>query len=157
MVRRPSLCAFVVVCVLAVVVAGLALTPVSMAQVNTSTLIGRVTELLRDVSATRGRVLANDFARTLAHDRWQSIILGLAGVLVGLVAALFVVRRTVGPLKAIARAIRSLAGGEKHTSIPATDIHNEIGDIARASEPVDVIGRCEDMVMHREELALDEF
>jgi PAS domain S-box-containing protein len=96
--------------------------------------IGRVTELLRDVSATRGRVLANDFARTLAHDRWQSIILGLAGVLVGLVAALFVVRRTVGPLKAIARAIRSLAGGEKHTSIPATDIHNEIGDIARAAE-----------------------
>jgi PAS domain S-box-containing protein len=96
--------------------------------------IGRVTELLRDVSASRGRVLAYDFARTLAHDKWQSIILGMAGVLIGLAAAMFVVRRTVRPLKAIAGAIRSLAGGEKHTSIPATDVNNEIGDIARAAE-----------------------
>jgi PAS domain S-box-containing protein len=96
--------------------------------------IGRVTELLRAVSASRGRVLANDFARTLAHDKWQSIVLGIAGVLIGVAAALFVVRRTVGPLKAIATAIRSLAGGEKHTSIPATDVNNEIGDIARAAE-----------------------
>ena len=96
--------------------------------------IGRVTELLRDASASRGKVLATDFARTLGHDKWQSIFLGIAGVLVGLAAALFVVRRTVRPLKAIAGAIRSLAGGEKRTSIPATDINNEIGDIARAAE-----------------------
>jgi PAS domain S-box-containing protein len=96
--------------------------------------IGRVTELLRDVSASRGRVLANDFAGTLAHDKLQSILLGIAGVLIGLAAALFVVRRTVRPLKAIAGAIRSLAGGEKTTSIPATDVNNEIGDIARAAE-----------------------
>ncbi len=96
--------------------------------------IGRVTDLLRDVSASRGRLLANDFARTLRDDKWQSIILGIAGVLVGLAAALFVVRRTVRPLGAIARAIRALAGGEKHTSIPATDVRNEIGDIARAAE-----------------------
>ena len=96
--------------------------------------IGRVTELLRDVIASRSRVLAYDFARTLAHDKWQSIILGIAGVLIGLVAALFVVRRTVRPLKAIAGAIRSLAGGAKDASIPATDVSNEIGDIARAAE-----------------------
>src|SRR5205807_5718426 len=96
--------------------------------------IGLVTELLRNISASSGRVLANDFARTLAHDKWQSIFLGIAGVLIGLAAALFVVRRTVRPLKAIARAIRSLAGGEKDASIPATDVHNEIGDIARAAE-----------------------
>jgi PAS domain S-box-containing protein len=96
--------------------------------------IGRVTELLRNMSASRGRVLAHDFARTLAHDTWQSILLGTAGVLIGLAAALFVVRRTVRPLKAIARAIRLLAGGEKDASIPATDVDNEIGDIARAAE-----------------------
>ena len=96
--------------------------------------IGRVTDLLRDVSARRGRVLSNDFARTLRDDKWQSIILGIAGVLIGLAAALFVVRRTVRPLKAIAGSIRALAGGEKHTSIPATDVDNEIGDIARAAE-----------------------
>jgi PAS domain S-box-containing protein len=96
--------------------------------------IGRVTELLRDISASRGRVLAYDFGRTLAHDKWQSIILGIAGVLIGLVAALFVVRRTVRPLKAIAGAIRLLAGGAKDASIPATEVNNEIGDIARAAE-----------------------
>jgi PAS domain S-box-containing protein len=96
--------------------------------------IGRVTDLLRAASARRGRVLANDFARTLADDKWQSIVLGITGVLIGVLAALFVVRRTVRPLKEIAGAIRALAGGEKHTSIPATDVENEIGDIARAAE-----------------------
>jgi PAS domain S-box-containing protein len=97
-------------------------------------LIGRVTELLRELSAKQGRVLSNDLARTLADDKWQSIVLGAAGVLIGLFAALFMVRRTVRPLKAIATAIRSLAVGEKDTSIPAVDVDNEIGDIARAAE-----------------------
>ncbi|MGO3934795.1 PAS domain S-box protein [Rhodopseudomonas pseudopalustris] len=97
-------------------------------------LIARVTELLRDVSARRGRVLSRDLARTLAEDKWQSIVLGSAGVLVGLMAAAFVVRRTVGPLAAITAAIRSLAAGQQYTAIPATDVKNEIGDIARAAE-----------------------
>jgi PAS domain S-box-containing protein len=97
-------------------------------------LIGRVTELLRELSARRGRVLSRDFAQTLTEAKWQSIALGSAGVLIGLLAALFVVRRTVRPLKAIAKAIRALAGGAQHTAIPATDIENEIGDIARAAE-----------------------
>src|SRR5437764_14564935 len=97
-------------------------------------LIGRVTELLRELSARQGRVLSFELARRLAADKWQSIVLGAAGVLTGLFAALFVVRRTVRPLKAIATAIRALAVGEKDTSIPAVDVHNEIGDIARAAE-----------------------
>ncbi|RJF70842.1 PAS domain S-box protein [Rhodopseudomonas palustris] len=97
-------------------------------------LIGRVTELLRDISARRGRVLSRDLARTLTEDKWQSIVLGSAGVLVGLLAAAFVVRRTVGPLSAITTAIRSLAAGRQYTAIPATDLKNEIGDIARAAE-----------------------
>src|SRR5206468_6282439 len=97
-------------------------------------LIGRVTELLREVSARRGHVLSRDFARTLAEARWQSIVLGTIGVLIGIGAALFVVRRTVRPLAQIARSIRALAAGEKNTSIPSADLDNEIGDIARAAE-----------------------
>ena len=97
-------------------------------------LIQRVTELLREVSERRGRVLARDFARTLAEAKWQSIVLGTAGVLIGLFASLLVVRRTVRPLAAIATSIRAVAGGEKNASIPATDVDNEIGDIARAAE-----------------------
>ncbi|HEY0327567.1 MAG TPA: PAS domain S-box protein [Rhodopseudomonas sp.] len=96
--------------------------------------IGRVTDLLRDLTARRGKVLSNDFARTLAEDKWQSIVFGTAGVLLGILAAAYVVRRTVGPLAAIAAAIRALAGGEKYTAIPAIDVSNEIGDIARAAE-----------------------
>ena len=97
-------------------------------------LIGRVTELLREVSASRSHVLSRDLAKTLARDKWQSIVLGTAGVLIGLWAAWFVVRRTVRPLAAIGTSIRALAGGKKDTSIPATDVSNEIGDIARAAE-----------------------
>ncbi len=97
-------------------------------------LIGRVTELLRALSAQQGKVLSRDFARTLAETKWQSIILGASGVLIGLFAALFVVRRTVRPLASIAGSIRALAAGQKEASIPATDIRNEIGDIARAAE-----------------------
>ena len=97
-------------------------------------LIGQVTELLREVSARRGRVLSRDFARTLAEAKWQSIVLGTSGVLIGIFAALFVVRRTVRPLASIAGSIRALAAGEKDASIPSTDVNNEIGDIARAAE-----------------------
>src|SRR5882757_370784 len=97
-------------------------------------LIQRVTELLRQVSAQRGHILSRDFARTLAEAKWQSIVLGTAGVIIGLFAALLVVRRTVRPLAAIAVSIRAVAGGEKNASIPAIDVDNEIGDIARAAE-----------------------
>src|SRR6266576_1266956 len=97
-------------------------------------LIGQVTELLRRVSARRGHVLSRDFARTLTEAKWQSIVLGTAGVFIGLFAALFVVRRTVRPLASIATSIRALAAGQKDMSIPATDVRNEIGDIARAAE-----------------------
>jgi PAS domain S-box-containing protein len=97
-------------------------------------LIGRVTELLRELSAQRARVLSHDFARTLTEARWQSIVLGTTGVLIGILAALFVVRRTVRPLASIATSIRALAAGKKNASIPATDVNNEIGDIARAAE-----------------------
>jgi PAS domain S-box-containing protein len=97
-------------------------------------LIGRVTELLREVSSRRGHVLARDFANTLREAKWQSIVLGTVGVLLGLLAALLVVRRTVRPLASIAVSIRALAAGEKNTAIPATDVNNEIGDIARAAE-----------------------
>jgi len=97
-------------------------------------LIGQVTKLLRELSAQRERVLSRDFARTLAETKWQSIVLGSAGIITGLLAAMFVVRRTIRPLKAIARAIRKVAGGEKQASIPGTEVDNEIGDIARAAE-----------------------
>jgi PAS domain S-box-containing protein len=97
-------------------------------------LIQRVTELLREVSARRGHVLSRDFARTLTEAKWQSIVLGTAGVLIGLFASLLVVRRTVRPLATIATSIRKVAGGEKNTLIPQTAVDNEIGDIARAAE-----------------------
>jgi PAS domain S-box-containing protein len=97
-------------------------------------LIGRVTELLRELSARRGRVLSHDFARTLSEAKWQSIILGTVGVLIGVLAATLVVRHTVRPLAAITRSIRALAAGHQDASIPDTDVKNEIGDIARAAE-----------------------
>ncbi|WGS02010.1 PAS domain S-box protein [Bradyrhizobium sp. ISRA443] len=97
-------------------------------------LIQRVTELLRELSTRRGHVLSRDFARTLAEAKWQSIVLGTAGVLIGLFAAVLVVRRTVRPLARIAGSIRRVAGGEKSAFIPGADLDNEIGDIARAAE-----------------------
>jgi PAS domain S-box-containing protein len=97
-------------------------------------LIQRVTELLRELSARRGHVLSRDFARTLAEAKWQSIVLGTAGVLIGMFASILVVRRTVRPLARIAGAIRKVAGGEKSAFIPGADLDNEIGDIARAAE-----------------------
>ena len=97
-------------------------------------LIQRVTELLREVSTHRGRILSHDFARTLRDTKWQSIVLGTIGVLIGIFAALVVVSLTVRPLAAIAGSIRALAAGEKDTSIPSTDVNSEIGDIARAAE-----------------------
>jgi PAS domain S-box-containing protein len=101
---------------------------------NEGRLIARLTDQLRDISAERGHTLSNTFARTLAEARWQSILTGIICLLVGLSAAVFVVRRTVRPLAAIATAIRALAAGSRDTAIPDTELHNEIGDIARAAE-----------------------
>ena len=101
---------------------------------NEGRLIARVTDQLRDVSAQRGHTLADGFARTLFEARWQSVLTGIVCLLVGLSAAVFVVRRTVRPLAAIATAIRALAAGSRDTAIPDTELHNEIGDIARAAE-----------------------
>ncbi len=97
-------------------------------------LIGQVTETLREISTRQGHILSDDFAKTLTQAKWQSIVLGTLGVLIGLFAAIFVVRKTVRPLAAIAASIRALAGGDKQASIPATDVNNEIGDIARSAE-----------------------
>lgn len=97
-------------------------------------LIGRVTELLRELAIRRGRVLSREFAQTLTEARWQSIALGTVGVLIGIGAALFVVRRTVRSLNAIAKSMRALAEGTPHASIPELAFDNEIGDIARAAE-----------------------
>src|SRR6202012_5182228 len=69
-----------------------------------------------------------------SESKWQSIILGTTGVLIGIFAAIFVVRRTVRPLADIASSIRALAAGKRDASIPDTDVKNEIGDIARAAE-----------------------
>src|ERR1700687_1148962 len=55
-------------------------------------LIGRVTELLRELSARRGRVLAGVFARTLLEAWRPSVVIGTAGLLIRVFAALVVVR-----------------------------------------------------------------
>ena len=79
-------------------------------------LIQRVTELLREVSARRGHVLSRDFARTLTEAKWQSIVLGTAGVLIGLV------RRAAGgsPHRASAGIDRDLdpRGGGRRDRTP---------------------------------------
>src|SRR5258705_13653980 len=54
--------------------------------------IGLVTELLRYISASSGRVLAHDFGKNRAHDKCQSIFIGMSGVLIGLYQVLVVVR-----------------------------------------------------------------
>ena len=96
--------------------------------------IGRVTELLRDLVVRRGRMLSGELGQTLSAARWQSIALGTVGVLIGLCAALFVVRRTVRSLSAIAMSMRALAEGKPDTPLPEVAFDNEIGDIARAAE-----------------------
>ena len=42
-------------------------------------LIGRVTELLREISMRQGQIVASEFADTLTEARQQSILLGIAG------------------------------------------------------------------------------
>jgi PAS domain S-box-containing protein len=101
---------------------------------NEGRQIADVTDQLREVSSRRGHTLSNSFARTLFEARWQSIVTSLVCLLIGLSAAIYIVRRTVRPLTAIAAAIRALAGGARDTAIPDTELHNEIGDIARAAE-----------------------
>jgi PAS domain S-box-containing protein len=96
--------------------------------------IADITNELRDVSARRGRELTAEFGRTISTARWRGVLLNGAAILIGLLAASFIVRRTVKPLSGIATSIRALADGASNVAIPETSLRNEIGDIARASE-----------------------
>lgn len=96
--------------------------------------IGEATDRLRDMTVSRGKELSSEFGRTISTARWRGVLLNGAAIIIGLLAAWVVVRRTVRPLSSIAKAIRLLADGAWNVAIPATRLRNEIGDIARASE-----------------------
>ena len=79
-------------------------------------------------------MLANDFARTLANDKWQSIMLGIAGVLIGLAGGA-VCGAADRPSAQGHRRGHPCARRRREAHLdPRHRVDNEIGDIARAAE-----------------------
>ncbi len=90
--------------------------------------VDRVTAAMQ--AATRQRVDAT--SRALDSGKASILALGALCALAALGAALYVVRDVAANLRAVTRAMSALAGGDRQVSVPATDRHDEIGDLARA-------------------------
>ncbi len=64
----------------------------------------------------------------------KTALAGVVGlcVIVAFAAALYVMRRVVGNLRAVTAAMLGLAAGDRQVAVPATQRQDEIGDLARA-------------------------
>ncbi|HUH84929.1 MAG TPA: HAMP domain-containing methyl-accepting chemotaxis protein [Stellaceae bacterium] len=71
---------------------------------------------------------------TIATTMYVQSILAALGVVVGLFFAVTMGRSIAHPVTAMTEAMKRLAGGDKHVTIPARDRADEIGDMAQAVE-----------------------
>ncbi len=97
-----------------------------------STQLGdRVSEVVaRTTEIAQSRSSETNAAIEKGKDR--IVPLTLISVLVGVVAALYVLRNLAGNLQAVTTAMTRLASGDRTTSVPAVDRVDELGSLARA-------------------------
>jgi methyl-accepting chemotaxis protein len=79
-------------------------------------------------AAKAARVLAASRART----QWIIVSLGVVLMLIGLICSWLIGRSITRPLESLAGIMKRLAGGDTSAQIPATDLRDEIGAMARS-------------------------
>ncbi|MDO9417812.1 ATP-binding protein [Pararhizobium sp.] len=96
-----------------------------------SLLSDRVSAVVRRTSdMAQTRSAATNAALETGKERIA--VLTLVSLLVGVAAALYVLRDLAGNLQAVTNAMSRLAAGDRMTSVPAIDRVDELGSLARA-------------------------
>ncbi|HEY8616584.1 methyl-accepting chemotaxis protein [Phenylobacterium sp.] len=88
-----------------------------------------------ELVALQIKVAAQEAAAAQAeHKRFQGLMLmiGLVSAVVAAVAVFTVLVKVVGPLLAMTRAMKALAGGDSTVELPSQDRQDELGDMARS-------------------------
>ena len=89
-------------------------------------------EAVSDVVDQKFAVASKKSAATLVFVSWL-ITLSLLGIAIATgIVAWFVGRGIARPINLMASSMQALAAGDKDIAIPATDRHDEVGDMARA-------------------------
>jgi signal transduction histidine kinase/CheY-like chemotaxis protein len=96
--------------------------------------IARITGLVAETTSSK----ANDFTEVaqgeLEAGIWRTAAIAVICAVIGVLIALLVVRRTVGPLSRFTQVMTRLAGGALDTQVPYVAQRNEIGAMARATD-----------------------
>ena len=102
--------------------------PVAVTRTKVTDLLSALQGKEEDLARAAIAANADSFAST------RAILMGLVGlaVLLGGVCAWMIGRSIVHPLRAMTRAMGSIAGGDLSVRVPALDDGSEVGDMARA-------------------------
>jgi methyl-accepting chemotaxis protein len=115
----------------------------------------KVQKTIADVRADTAAGLLRSM--TLARNTFVgggALAMLLAGVLTVVLAI-----RVSAPLKSLTGIVQKLSAGEYHTQVPSQELHDEVGDMARAVESLRQVGLEADRLQeihHQQELAKEE-
>lgn len=95
------------------------------------TMLSLVKQVVDDFAATQetSQASARD---ALENGNTQAIIMPLIAILLGISSAVLIGSSIARPIRNLTGVMVALAGGDKTVAVPATDKHDEVGDMARA-------------------------
>lgn len=95
-------------------------------------IIAAASQQAKDMAVADEKRIQAGTEDQLASARTLVIVLASISLIIGATAAFVIGRGIVGPVSAMTDAMRRLANGDKTVAIPATERHDEIGEMAAA-------------------------
>jgi len=102
-----------------------------MIDLDTQDMLPRTDQIIAHARKTMERAAAQ-LAASQMHTRTSMVALGCLIVLLGLSLSWLIGRSITGPLHGLSGVMQRLAKGDTSAAIPATDLRDEIGDMARS-------------------------
>jgi methyl-accepting chemotaxis protein len=118
----------------------------ALIDIDSQNMLPRADEIITSANGTAERA-ASALAAAQARTRTGIIAVGIAMVAIGLFLSWLIGRSITRPLHGLAAVMKRLANGDTETRIPATEAHDEIGEMARSV----IVFR--DTTIEREQLA----
>jgi len=102
-----------------------------MIDLDTQDMLPRTDQIIAHARKTMEQA-AEQLAASQMHTRTSMVALGCFIVLLGLTLSWLIGRSITGPLHGLSGVMQRLAKGDTSARIPATDLRDEIGDMARS-------------------------
>ncbi|HLO77656.1 MAG TPA: methyl-accepting chemotaxis protein, partial [Magnetospirillum sp.] len=94
-------------------------------------MLSQVKQVVDEFAATQAATQA-DARQALQKGNTQAVVMPLLAILLGISFAVLIGGSIARPIRNLTRVMVALASGDKSVAVPATDKHDEVGDMARA-------------------------